>query len=322
MNKDLAKFTASLLLFGSNGVVASYINLPSYDIVVLRTLLGAALLAALLVWSRRRAKRAGRSGDVAPTEDVADAGRSGSLARLRSIVLVSLSGAFMGISWLLLFEAYSLVGVGVSSLLYYCGPVLVMAFSPILFGERLTGIRVACFAVVLLGIVFVNSGGLGEGLSPQGLAYGVGSAVCLAALITLNKKAKGLDGLENSLIQLVSAAIVALVGTAALHGISIDVQATDIPAILMLGLVNTGLGCYLYFGSLGALKAQTVAVMGYIEPVSAVVMAMAFLGESMSALQIIGAVLVVAGAAATELYPLFRQYASIRRPHVRIPRRA
>ena len=283
MNKSLAKFTASLILFGSNGIVASHIGLPSYDIVVLRTFLGAVLLAALLFMSRKRARIS---------------------ASPKSFAFVAISGAFLGISWLLLFEAYSLVGVGTSSLLYYCGPVLVMALSPVLFKERLTHTRIAGFAIVLVGVMLVNGGTLQGGLSPQGLTYGAIAALCLAAMIVFNKKAEGIGGLENSLIQIGSAFITALVGTTALHGLSIDVQPSDWPAILMLGFVNTGLGCYLYFGSMGKLKAQTVAVCGYIEPVCAVVMAMAFLGESMSAPQALGALLVIAGAAATELAPV------------------
>lgn len=282
MNKSFAKFIASLILFGSNGIVASHIGLPSYDIVVLRTFLGTALLATLLLVSRKRMR---------------------SFSNPKSFAFVAISGAFLGISWLLLFEAYGLVGVGTSSLLYYCGPVLVMALSPVLFKEHLTHTRIAGFAVVLIGVMLVNGGTLQGGLSPQGLTYGAVAALCLAAMIVFNKKAEGISGLENALIQIGSAFITALVGTAALHGLSIDVQPADWPAILMLGLVNTGFGCYLYFGSMGKLRAQTVAVCGYIEPVCAVVMAMAFLGEGMSALQILGALLVVAGATATELTP-------------------
>lgn len=283
MNKDLAKFTASLLLFGSNGIVASHIGLPSYDIVVLRSFFGMALLAILLLVVRNRSK---------------------STFSWRSFGFISVSGAFLGISWLLLYEAYNLVGVGTSSLLYYCGPVLVMALSPVLFKERLTHSRVAGFAIVLIGVALVNSGGLGGNLSPEGLAYGAVAALCLAAMIVFNKKAGGVGGLETAFIQIASAFAVAFVGTAVVHGVAIDVQPTDWPAILVLGFANTGLGCYLYFGSMGKLKAQSVAVLGYIEPVSAVVMAMAFLGEGMSALQITGALLVIAGAAATELAPL------------------
>ncbi len=48
MKKSYIKYLAGLLLFGSNGVIASSIHLSSYEIVLLRSVLGAALAAALL----------------------------------------------------------------------------------------------------------------------------------------------------------------------------------------------------------------------------------------------------------------------------------
>jgi len=49
--------------------------------------------------------------------------------------------------------------------------------------------------------------------------------------------------------------------------------------ILLLGIVNTGIGCYLYFSPLSQLPVQTVAVCGYFEPLSAVVFAALLLGK-------------------------------------------
>lgn len=44
MNKSTIKYIAALLLFGSNGIIASMINLNSYEIVMLRTLIGSIFL--------------------------------------------------------------------------------------------------------------------------------------------------------------------------------------------------------------------------------------------------------------------------------------
>jgi len=286
MKKDLLKFIAGLMLFGANGIVASGISLPSYDIVVMRTLLGTLLLGALFIIRHRHARPA---------------------FNRRGLAFVALSGMLMGVSWLLLFEAYTLVGVGLSSLLYYCGPVIVMALSPILFAEPLTRTRVAGFATVLAGVVLVNASALGGELNPLGIAYSALSAFCLAGIIVFNKKAEGIGGLDNAFIQIASAFITAAVGTAALHGLSMDIQPANWLPILVLGLANTGLGCYFYFSTIGKLKAQTVAVCGYIEPISSVVLSAVFLGETMSAIQVAGAVLVIAGAAAAELLPGLRR---------------
>lgn len=76
---------------------------------------------------------------------------------------------------------------------------------------------------------------------------------------------------------------------------------SSILPIFILGLLNTGVGCYFYFSSIGELKVQTVAVCGYLEPLSAVLFSVIFLKETMLPLQIIGGMLVIGGAMTGEL---------------------
>ena len=72
--------------------------------------------------------------------------------------------------------------------------------------------------------------------------------------------------------------------------------------ILVLGILNTGIGCYLYFSSLNELSVQTVAICGYLEPLSAVIFAASLLGERLSAIQIIGAAFIIGGAMIAEVF--------------------
>lgn len=85
------------------------------------------------------------------------------------------------------------------------------------------------------------------------------------------------------------------------QGFAMDIPRESIVPILVLGIVNTGIGCYFYFSSIGKLPVRTVAVCGYLEPLSAVVFASLFLGERMTALQAVGAVLIIGGAMVGEL---------------------
>ncbi|MBQ9689349.1 MAG: DMT family transporter [Candidatus Methanomethylophilaceae archaeon] len=69
----------------------------------------------------------------------------------------------------------------------------------------------------------------------------------------------------------------------------------DIIPLLILGLLNTGFGCLLYFTSIGRIEAQTVAICDYLEPASALFFAMLLLGETASIEEIIGMALIAAG---------------------------
>ena len=51
----------------------------------------------------------------------------------------------MGASWMFLYEAYQQIGVSLASLLYYCGPVIVMVLSPLIFKEKLTAPKAVGF---------------------------------------------------------------------------------------------------------------------------------------------------------------------------------
>ena len=79
-------------------------------------------------------------------------------------------------------------------------------------------------------------------------------------------------------------------------GLAMSVPGVSWPWILLLGIVNTGFGCWCYFSALGALPVQTVAVCGYLEPLSAVIFSALLLHERLTPLQITGACLIIGGA--------------------------
>lgn len=273
--RDYVKFIASLVLFGSNGVMAAHIALSSASIVFYRTLIGAIALGLLFSVLRNHAN---------------------TIRNKRELAYVIASGASMGLSWLFLYEAYRLVGVGVSSMAYYCAPIMVMALSPVIFKERLTPPIVVTFGVVFIGAFLINGDNFNDSASAFGMICAWASAICHAAMVIFSKLADKIDGIESSLIQLVVSFAVAALFLILTSGIEASIPLESIGWILMLGVVNTGIGCYLYFSSFGGLSAQTVAILGYLEPLSAVFCAFLFLDETMQWVQVLGSVLIVCGA--------------------------
>ena len=279
MNIALAKHLFSLLLFGSNGIVASRIDLTSYEIVFLRCLLGSLLLGAIVLAARKPL---------------------GFLREKRAALLIAASGAAMGASWMFLYEAFTQIGVSFATLTYYCGPVILVALSPLLFKESLTRLKLLALAMVAGGAALLN-GPLALGGSGWGLFCGLMSAISYVAMVALNKKASGVSGMENTLLQLVAALVTVATFLLWKQGLRLSVAAEDWPYILVLGLLNTGYACWLYFSSIGKLPVQTVAVCGYVEPLSAVLFSVALLGETMSPWQTLGAVLIFSGAVFSQM---------------------
>ena len=135
MKQNYLKYIIALLLFGTNGIVASNIHLSSYYIVLLRTLVGSIFLLFLYCLSKHPFTFYRHKKDC---------------------IFIFFSGIAMGASWMLLYEAYFQIGISVASLLYYCGPVFVMILSPFLFNEKLTLLKTIAFVIVLVGIFLIN----------------------------------------------------------------------------------------------------------------------------------------------------------------------
>ena len=274
------QYFLALLLFGFNGIVASYIHLNSYEIVLLRTLIGSVFLAVIFFSTK---------------------GRWHGIKNKKHLVYLIVSGSAMGTSWMFLYEAYSEVGVSVATLAYYCGPIIVILLSPLLFRERFTVHKIGGFLFVLLGMYLVNGTALQQSGFSWGLLCGILSAVMYAVMVIFNKKASSIEGLENSMLQLFFSFLTVLVFVQIKQGLVIPTLFDNIVPILVLGIVNTGVGCYLYFSAIQKLPAGSVAICGYLEPLSALVFSAIFLQERLAMIQIVGAVLIICGAAYGEL---------------------
>ena len=280
MNKKaFLKYLSALLLFGLNGIVASQIAMGSYEIVSLRTMIGSVLLIILFILGQ---------------------GRFHMREHRKDLLFIVLSGIAMGGSWMFLYEAYQQIGVSLASLLYYCGPVIVMVLSPVIFKEQLTIPKVIGFLIVMAGIFLVN-GQSSLGSNAWGLLCGAMSAVMYFFMVTLNKQSRRITGMENAVIQLTVSFLAVSVFIGIKQAFVIHIPDDAWLWILILGIVNTGCGCYLYFSPLSQLPIQTVAICGYLEPLSAVVFAAILLNERMTIVQIIGAVCIIGGAMIGEL---------------------
>ena len=291
MKQQFGKYIASLLIFGTNGVVVSFLTLNTTAIIFYRTAIGSLFLLAVLLFQRRLPRFRALKGQLLP---------------------VAVSGATLGLGWLFLFEAYRQIGVGTATLLYYLGPAMVLAAAPLLFSERITTARIVGILAAFAGMVLVNFQSLGSGQADGsallGVICGLASAFWYASMIVANKKITGIEGVERTFFQLVFAGLVVTAYALCSHKALWPVQTSELLPLLILCIVNTGLACYLYFSSMHLLPAQSVAVCGYIDPLSALVFATVFLDEPMGILQLFGALLILGGAAFGELY---------RRPHTK-----
>ena len=271
-------YILSMLIFGTNGILVHHISLASSQIILMRTLIGGLLLT-LIVLLRGGFDRAGIRADLLP---------------------LLLGGSVLGLNWVALFEAYRQLNVSLATLIYYVGPILVLLFSPVLFREKLNSRKITSVVFVAVGLVCISGSIALRGMSMRGLLTAVVSALFYAAVIIFNKRITHTGGMQTAALELDIAFVIVLIYMMLTVGPP-HPAVSDIPWIAVIGLVNTGLAYLLYFSGLQKLPAQSAALISYVDPVSALVFSALFLHETMTPVQILGAVLIIGGAFFGEL---------------------
>ncbi|MBR5544702.1 MAG: DMT family transporter [Clostridia bacterium] len=275
----------SMFVFGTIGIFRKYVPLSSGLIAISRGYIGAVVLILLIVLIKKQKIAIG--------------------AIKSNLFLLCLSGGFIGINWILLFESYQYTSVATATLCYYMAPVFVVVAAPFLFKEKITLKKAICVAVALVGMVLVSGiietgfTGVGE---LKGILLGLGAALFYASVIVLNKKIKNVPIYEKTIVQLISAATV-LVPYSLLVEDNSAVEITPLVIIMLaiVGVVHTGISYALYFGSIEKLNTQTVAIFSYIDPIVAIILSAVILSEKMSAFGVIGAILILGSTMVSEL---------------------
>lgn len=272
----------AMLIFGTIGIFRKFIPLSSSMLAMFRGLIGVAFL---LLWVRLRKQKIGWASIRA------------------SLKWLTLSGVFIGLNWILLFEAYRYTSVAVATLCYYMAPIMVILASPILLKEKLSGKKALCVLIALVGMVFVSGVLEDSGTAARswkGIALGLGAAFLYACVILMNKKLPPMGAYDKTMVQLFAAAVV-LIPYNLLLGEQTAFTVPVAALVAVVGIVHTGIAYALYFGSMGSLKAQTVAIYSYIDPVTAIILSLLIFQEKMSIFGFIGAVLVLGSTLASDL---------------------
>ena len=265
----------SMSIFGTLAIFVRNISVSSGELSLYR-----AVLAALLI-----------SGYLLVTKD-----KINFSAIKKELILLLFSGMAMGFNWILLFEAYKYTSVSAATLSYYFAPIIVTIVCPFLFHEKLTKKQIICFVMSTLGVFLIT--GVPDfqnmGRDTIGILFGLSAAVFYATVILLNKFIKNVTGIHRTYLQFLAAIITLIPYVACTSGFHIgSLDGKGWINLLIVGLIHTGITYCLYFSSLKELPGQEAAILSYIDPLMAVVISVAILGESISLPQIIGGILIL-----------------------------
>jgi len=278
----MALIVASALGFASIGPLGKVAYRGGLSVVELQLLRFAAAAPVLVgVAAARRRGRTARRQRLA--------GRT----RLR---LLALGFIGYGIQATLYFSALSRITASLTSLLLYLYPALVAAAAVGLGRHRLDRATAAGLGLILAGTLLVL-GLPADPADPLGVALGVGAALWYTAYLLVGERlTEGVDPLEAAAHVAVGAALWFALGLVALRPELGDNRGTAVLAGLAMAMVGTAMPIAALFAGMARVGVTWASIGSALEPVGAVAISVAVLGEGLGAGTVVGGTAVVAGA--------------------------
>ena len=277
---ERAKYIIAVVLYGTIGMFLRSVSIPSEMAAMCRGLIGAACIFAYL---KARGQRLDRE------------------AIRRNWKWLVIGGVSLGLNWIFLFAAYMQTTVAVASLCNYMAPVIVILIAPAVLREKPDRRKMPAVAAAFLGIILVSGVWNGSVGNPAGLAMGLAAALCFVGIVICNRKIRGIPDLDKSILQLLISALTILPYVLIRSwGNPPALDWRTVLIVLTLGALHTGVAYCFYFRGIASLPVQTVAVLGYLEPVVSVLCSALLLREPMGLPGWIGACLISGAAIACE----------------------
>ena len=263
----------SAVAFGAMAIFARFAYGAGADvlgILVLRFAIAGGILALVMLATRRPWPRG------------------------RALVVAILMGAigYVGQS-VTYFVALNHASAGLVALLLYAYPTLVCLLAAAFLGQPLTKRTVAILAVSFVGIALTLGGGQG---TATGIALGLAAALFYSVYIVVGaRELSGTDALASTTVVCLSAA--ATLGLAScFRAPQFPTAAVGWAAIAAIALFSTLVAIIAFFAGLKRVGPAVASIVSTLEPVVTVALAWVILGESLSAVQLLGGALVLAAA--------------------------
>ncbi|MBV7393467.1 EamA family transporter [Mameliella sediminis] len=205
-----------------------------------------------------------------------------------------LGGFNFALFWVLLFvAAYRLPG-GVAATLGALQAMMVLLMARGWLGTPIRAGAVMAATSGVLGVALLLLGPEAR-LDPIGIAAGLGGAASMAAGTVLSRKWQPpVSALCFTAWQLTAGGLILLPLAVLLEPPLPPLTATNLAGLAWLGLIGAAATYALWFRGVARLEPGAVSMLGMMSPVTAVILGWLWLGQALSPVQALGAVIVLA----------------------------
>ncbi|WP_194766620.1 DMT family transporter [Tamlana sp. I1] len=269
-NKQLLLLTLATILISTSGSLGRFIDLPTPLIIWSRGVLGAIFLFLFCKYKKLNIKL--KSKEDLPT--------------------IILGGVLLTAHWLTYFYALKLSNVALGMLSMFTFPVITALLEPFFTKTKLNPVHIILAFIVLLGIYILAPDFSFENTHLKGILFGVLSAFCYALRNLILKR--HVHKYEGSVLMMQQTFIASVILLPTLFFLDSSNMPSQLPYLIILGLVTTAIGHSLFISSLKHFSVSTASIIGSSQPVFGIIIAFIFLNERPALNTFIGGSLILA----------------------------
>lgn len=271
------KIVSAILIWSSLGIFVRKSGLPNTAIIFYQSLIAGTLQFLLL----------SAAGGLRSSEAAKNSSNKTLLLALLPFCLIA--------NMVFFYYAFTHTTIANALLTHYTAPVFVALAAPIFLKEKIFSRTWIMIILSSIGLWFILNGSVAggpvsvQGRELHGIAAGVLSGLAYALIILILRGiASGFSALfivfiQNGIISLVLLPFV----------LYIPLTSHSLLYVAAMGILHSTIAPLLYFQGFKSVKATEAAILGYFEPVGAIILALIFLNEVPEMQALIGGALIL-----------------------------
>ena len=260
---------SAILCISTSGTLGRFISLPPPLTIWSRAFIAFILLLAYILFKKKRIRVNFQKEGVATI----------------------ISGILMAGHWVTYFFAlqWSSVAIGMLSLFTY--PMITILLEPFFFDLGYQKRHLLLGLMIMAGVYFLVPSFEFENTVTQGVFMGIISSICYSVRNLLMKQK--ITSINGSVLMLYQMGITLIILLPAVVKFEINSYTTDLPYIMILGVLTTAVGHTLFLNSFKNFSIGSVSIMSGVQPIYGILLGYLFLNEIPSRRIIIGGILII-----------------------------
>lgn len=214
----------------------------------------------------------------------------------RELTVLTVLGALMAASSLTLFASFNFMDAGIASTILFVYPVMVAVIMAVFFKEKVTAITVISITMALSGISLLYKGGDGATLSVIGVLLVVASSLTYAVyIVVVNKSSLRMSSIKLTFYVLLIGTFFIISYSFLGKGAQLQPLTTmhELTYALVLAVFPTIISLILMVVAVHNVGSTPTAVMGALEPITAVCIGVFVFNEEFTMRLACGCVLIL-----------------------------